>query len=241
MINCSSRTASAARTLGIAAALSFGALLPAAAQTHVYTLNNTFADTNGGPSLVSTGGTLSPSGYGFAANQGLSLSNALDGSNYSLSMTFDLNDLSGYRKLVDFNGLADDAGLYLFDNSLNFFPVALGTFSVAANQDVTVNLARDGVTQVVTGSVNGTQQFSFVDTTGIAVFKTANSTIHFFEDDNATGQNEASGGIVRNITINSDAGGAPVPEASTTVSFGLLLALGLGSAVVAARKKKAVH
>lgn len=34
-------------------------------------------------------------------------------------------------------------------------------------------------------------------------------------------------------------GFSPVPEASTTVSFGLLLALGLGGAVVAARKKKA--
>ena len=32
--------------------------------------------------------------------------------------------------------------------------------------------------------------------------------------------------------------GSPVPEASTTVSFGLLLALGLGGAVVAARRKK---
>lgn len=32
---------------------------------------------------------------------------------------------------------------------------------------------------------------------------------------------------------------APVPEASTTVSFGLLLALGLGGLVIAARKKKA--
>jgi len=29
-----------------------------------------------------------------------------------------------------------------------------------------------------------------------------------------------------------------VPEASTTASFGLLLALGLGGVVVAARKKK---
>ena len=32
---------------------------------------------------------------------------------------------------------------------------------------------------------------------------------------------------------------APVPEASTTVSFGLLLALGMGGLVVAARRKKA--
>ena len=32
---------------------------------------------------------------------------------------------------------------------------------------------------------------------------------------------------------------APVPEASTTVSFGLLLALGLGGLVIAAKRKKA--
>ncbi len=34
---------------------------------------------------------------------------------------------------------------------------------------------------------------------------------------------------------------APVPEASTTVSFGLLLALGLGGMMVAARRKKAAR
>ena len=33
--------------------------------------------------------------------------------------------------------------------------------------------------------------------------------------------------------------GAPVPEASTTVSFGLLLALGMGGLVVAAKRRKA--
>lgn len=35
-----------------------------------------------------------------------------------------------------------------------------------------------------------------------------------------------------------DTGNAPVPEASTTVTFGLLLALGMGGVIVAARKKK---
>ena len=37
------------------------------------------------------------------------------------------------------------------------------------------------------------------------------------------------------VTVNI---GAPVPEASTTVSFGLLLALGMGGLVIAARRKK---
>ncbi len=45
-------------------------------------------------------------------------------------------------------------------------------------------------------------------------------------------------GQSQNIAIGNISYG-PVPEASTTVSFGLLLALGLGGALVAARKKKA--
>lgn len=46
-------------------------------------------------------------------------------------------------------------------------------------------------------------------------------------------------GTVRVITAGSFSVTNAVPEASTTVSFGLLLALGLGGAVVAIRKKKA--
>lgn len=37
----------------------------------------------------------------------------------------------------------------------------------------------------------------------------------------------------------TDLGAAPVPESSTTVSFGLMLALGLGALVVAAKRRKA--
>ncbi len=44
-------------------------------------------------------------------------------------------------------------------------------------------------------------------------------------------------GLVTQFTVSPAT--APVPEASTTVSFGLLLALGFGGVAVAARKKKA--
>ena len=45
---------------------------------------------------------------------------------------------------------------------------------------------------------------------------------------------QAAGGVQNTAQIL----GAPVPEASTTVSFGLLLALGMGGVVLAARRKK---
>ena len=41
-----------------------------------------------------------------------------------------------------------------------------------------------------------------------------------------------------NVTLDIAATPAPVPEASTTVSLGLLLALGMGGLVVAAKRKK---
>src|SRR5262249_8472628 len=44
---------------------------------HDYELNNTYADSMGGPSLQPNGGTLSSGSYTFGANQGLTLNNAL--------------------------------------------------------------------------------------------------------------------------------------------------------------------
>ena len=234
-----SRTA--ARTLSTAAVLALGTLLPASAQSHVYTLNNTYADSNGGPSLTPDGGTLNPTGgYTFGKDQGLTLINVLVGSDYTIDMTFSLTDLTSgntYKKLIDFNGLTADTGLYLHESNLNFYNDASGTFAFASNQPVTVELTRNAATQVVTGYAGGIQQFSFIDTSNVAVFDQPGGVIHFFEDDSATSGNEASGGTVTNITIN---GSSPVPEASTTVSLGLLLALGLGGAAVAACKKRTV-
>ncbi len=57
----------------------------------------------------------------------------------------------------------------------------------------------------------------------------------FLGDANTPGTNDFS-----DMFVPGAIPGAPVPEASTTVSFGLLLMLGLGGVVVAARKKKSV-
>jgi hypothetical protein len=46
----------------------------ARADTFVYNLHNSLEATNGGPSLVSYGGTIGPNGYTFGVQQGLSLS-----------------------------------------------------------------------------------------------------------------------------------------------------------------------
>ena len=231
-----------ARTLGAAAAFILCTCLPATAQTHVYNLSGSYADTNGGPSLTPNGGTLNTSGgYTFGRNQGFSLNNAISGADYTIDMTFSLTDLSSgarWRKLLDFNGLANDAGLYIHNRLLeaNFAGDHIGIFTFTANQSATVELTRNNATKVVTGSANGVQQFSFIDSNNVAVFNTLGGAIHFFEDDRATSGSESSGGIVTNIKVTNSS--SPVPEASITVSLGLLLALGLGGFTLAARKKK---
>jgi len=230
------RTASA--LLGLSAALlSLAAAQPASAQTHTYTLNNTYTDSNGGPPLTPDGGTISSAGYIFVnKDQGLTLNNGINATNYSIELNFSLTDLGGYKKLVDFGNLGPDTGLYFLNGQLDFYNVtgAVGPV-VTANTSVDVLLTRNGVTNIVTGSLNGVQQFSFADTGNIAVFNQPNSVVHLFEDDAATSGNEASPGTVTRIVLT----GAPaVPEASTTVSLGLLLALGMGGLVVANRRKK---
>ena len=81
--------------------------------THNYALSSSLSDTLGGPSLVADGGTQSATGYSFAANQGLNLSSALSNSgDYSILMDFSFSTLTGFRKILDFQNRASDAGFY---------------------------------------------------------------------------------------------------------------------------------
>jgi hypothetical protein len=85
----------------------------AATLIHDYQFQNNLADSFGGPSLVSLGGTVGSGTYTFGAQQGLSLSNALlNSADYSLFMNFEFSSASGYEKIVDFKNLTSDNGLY---------------------------------------------------------------------------------------------------------------------------------
>jgi hypothetical protein len=95
---------------------------------------------------------------------------------------------------------------------LNFIsPAGTGNF---------VNFSLTG--GVLAGGATETVQFTSPDAPG-GILNTATS-----------GSFVGSAGLVTNITAP-----AAVPEASTTISFGLLLMLGLGGLVIAARKKSA--
>lgn len=104
-----------------AAAVSAFAAAPVLAQptaAHVYTLNNTLADANGGPSLVFAGSgdaVLGTSGVTFQGGQGLSLDpSAFASTNvYSIAIDFSFSSWSidGYNRVLNTN--AADSGLYV--------------------------------------------------------------------------------------------------------------------------------
>jgi hypothetical protein len=174
----------------------------AATLSHLYGLNNTFADSFGGSSLVANGGALAGGGgYTFAANQGPSLSNAINANDYSILLDYSFSTTSGYRKIIDFKNLIPDTGLYNLSTNLNFFPVATGSTIIGDNTPVRLVLTRDGITKQTTGFFNGVQQFTFIDSGDLASFTGPNNIINFFQDDNATGRGEASGGFLRQAAI----------------------------------------
>jgi hypothetical protein len=162
--------------------------------THSYSLNGTLADSMGGPPLVSGGGSLTSTGYSFAAGQGLSLSGALDVEDYSVEMFFSINETTSYRKLIDFRNRTVDEGVYCLSSSLMVYPVFTGSpGSFVAATPVHIVLTRDFRTFEVNGYVNGVLDFTFTDTSKLATFTSAQRIAHFLVDDNLTQGENASG------------------------------------------------
>jgi len=214
-----------------------------AAPVREYLFGNTLADSLGGPSLQSLGGTVGNGSYVFVAGQGLILDGALaSGAAYSIEITAGLDQVSEYRRILDFKDGASDGGLYSFAGSLSFTPTIFGPGSViSAGNFVTILLTRDSGSNLLTGYADGVMQFSLTDTPGNAVFSTPGARVVFFRDDSVF-PGEESSGAVRSIRV-FDRGlsstevvelYAPVPEPGTWA----LTLTGLGLLGWAARRRR---
>ena len=187
-------------TAGIAA---LSGAAQAATLTHDYELNGSYADALGGPSLVAEGGTLTATDYTFSNNQGLNLTNGVSATDYSIEVNFQFANVNGYRKIVDYQNLASDAGLYIKDSSLEFYNKGSVTpTTITANTPLDVIVTRDGATGTVATYFNGVQQQTFDDSTsGIGIFSTPGALAKFFHDDTHTGGGESSAGSVDYIHV----------------------------------------
>jgi len=212
----------------------------AAAPTHMYTLDDA-SDSLGGPALTGLGGTFGTSafgqvGYSFGFNQGLSLAGAVNESVYTIDFSFSLDDVGGYKRLLEFKNLASDNGVYAHGGRTSFYPQNLATgdgLPLTAGQ-----LARFTITRSASGLVktylNGAADLSFSDAgSQWATFTGPSQVAYFFRDDAL----EATSGFVDTIRIYDvalsasqvAAIGSPVPEPGTWALMlgGLVLVGGL--------------
>jgi hypothetical protein len=127
-----------------------------------------------------------------------------NGGTYTIVVLFELDSVSGYRRIIDFKNGTNDRGLYVHEGKLEFFPHASGTSTpITANTYVQVVLTRDASSGTVVGYVDGAQQFSFTDTAGDAVIDSSFNTLRFFRDNEAIGgvSTEHSAGSVARIRL----------------------------------------
>jgi hypothetical protein len=138
----------------------------------------------------------------------------VDPANYSAvllsNFSFAVNS-TDITKVMDFKNLSSDAGLYVNDTTglLGFYDggaMLLGASStpIASGEYVQIVLTRDNATGMVTVYANGVPQFSFTDSTGLAVLgdatNTGNAFLTLYQDDNGgLGGSAVPEGTVGNI------------------------------------------
>lgn len=203
-----------------------------AALVNSYDFNNSLTDTLGnGLDLIASGGVVSGGRYGFSVNQGLRLVSALPSTtDYGIEIKMQINDSTGgFNKVIDFQDLASDIGLYIQSGGVDFFTVGPVAGSVLLDVDFTLGLARSGSTIEV--FLDNVLLFSVADSNQAV---SAANILNFFEDDNNTGQIEAFAGSVDFIRIHDDAStfgatpsAVPVPAAFWLFGSGLLGLVGL--------------
>ena len=208
--------------LALCAAFDAGATM-----IHDYELNGSLTDTPGGAALTAHGGTLDASGYHFGFNQGLALQSL--GPVYTIDMVYHFDALSSWRKVIDFSGLTDDAGLYVRDQSYDFFPESGGIGRLTPGQDTRLTLTRDAGA-LLSLYEDGKLVGSVKDTSSYA--NAGSKPVTFFQDDR--NGSEAGTGAVDFIRIYDTTLSAAqvyaltyptsVPEPASV----LLVALGLG-------------
>lgn len=181
---------------------------------------------------------------------------SIDPANYSavLLSSFQIDPMNtGITKVFDFKNLSSDAGLYIddatgllgfYDGSTNLEGVSMTPVVSGAYEQIV--LTRNSSNNLVTVYANGTAQFSFTDSTGLAVLgdatNTGNTFLTMFQDDGMGigGMNVDEGtrgniarlrlydGVLSATEVNALDRTAPIPEPASWALLGLGGALIVG-------------
>ncbi len=182
----------------LAAAAAFSTVSAHAALIGDYRLDGSIVNETGLPyALTNNGGVMGANGITFGAGQGPSITGFSNTGVYSIEVAFSLDQLSGYRRLLDFKGGTSDTGLYSYFQQTRFYNVASsGTIDFTPGTMARLVLTRDATGNTV-AYVGNTATMTFMDSGSLAVI---GSVLTFFNDDNSIG-GEQSPGFVDYIRV----------------------------------------
>ncbi len=186
-----------------------------------YDFNGDLTDTLGnGSDLIASGGTVNAGNYTFADNQGLLLNSALvDTASYGIEINVQsTNGVIGFRKLIDYQNLASDDGLYIEDGTIRFYNYASFGGAILINTNYTIAIERSAGS--ISVFLDNVLLFTVADVSNFAV--STGNILNFFEDDTPTAQTESFSGVVNFIRIHDNSstfGSAPMLAPATPVPF----------------------
>jgi hypothetical protein len=185
-----------------------------------YNFNNVLTETNGaGPELTILGNqgvfvldTLNEvSGktktvYRFEANSGFQFDNTVAGNylgeTYTIELYFVFDNLSSWKRIVDWKNRTTDRGAYVFNGELNFYDyIYSGEAPVVAGEYTYYVITRDRASKTLKIYTDAKVEIDFTDTDNEGVLN-ADNLLNFFHDDLVV-PNEASSGAVAMLNIYS--------------------------------------
>ncbi|HEY1380579.1 MAG TPA: hypothetical protein VGF55_27505 [Gemmataceae bacterium] len=142
-----------------------------------YQLNSSFTDNLGGPSMVGAGGILSPTGYTFRGGQLPDVAAVISPTDYSVELLVSLTP-AGERKPRDVIKNQTENADPVKSGGL---PGAQAPTGITPGVPTRLVLTRDGSTGAVTGYVDGSEAFTFLDSKDLAMFDNPNGLSRTFQ------------------------------------------------------------
>jgi len=142
--------------------------------------------------------------YRFEENNGFQFDNKEAGNfirnSYSIELYFVFDDLTSWKRVVDWKNRKSDNGAYVYNGELNFYPVIYsGTAPVIEGEYTYYVVTRDSTSSIVKVYTDAAEMIQFTDTYNYALLD-ADSVLNFFYDDLYV-PNEASAGAVAMLKL----------------------------------------
>jgi RHS repeat-associated protein len=180
-----------------------------------YDFNNTLDTVNQAPSLnaINNGEFVNDNIFGnerqvysFDSGSGFSLdtTNLLPIDNYSIELVFKFDDVGDWQKIIDYENLTLDTGLYVRDGELVYYNLSDNAGTVNAGEYIHLTITRSANDNQTVAYINGNLIFSFEDSSFIADIDNADDLLTFFVDDISTAGGETSSGRIALLRLYED-------------------------------------